>query len=282
MSYEPYPKAIEAQYGPIKRARFCYLYTQRGKRLVDMYQEAGKAVLGWNFGSSRTYFKNTLNRGAGGSFETGEKTRLKKAVKMLFRQIEHEGESGAEYDFSECFSGDEAQYIEKNYSQWRPWDTDCKTTAHADGAGGLPEKIFFLPPFPLASDLIIFAAKKSALDETESAKINDLAQRSAAPVVPACVLAGITRSIYDLALVYHKRTENEWKIYDTIFSQFWTRRGAWLFPKMDSGCYALFAERALDAGIIVSPDYSTPSVVPWSADLGSVKALAGIMQDKML
>ena len=49
-------KEINSRYGNIKRARNCFLYTARGVRLTDMYQEGGRAILGWGGGSAFTIF----------------------------------------------------------------------------------------------------------------------------------------------------------------------------------------------------------------------------------
>ena len=54
---------IYKRYGPVTRARGCFLYTKKGKRLTDLYQEDGRAILGWEGGSAFTHLKNVLSRG---------------------------------------------------------------------------------------------------------------------------------------------------------------------------------------------------------------------------
>ena len=40
-------KELNLRYGPVLRARKCFLYTKKGIRITDMFQENGKAILGW-------------------------------------------------------------------------------------------------------------------------------------------------------------------------------------------------------------------------------------------
>ena len=63
---------ISKKYGTVKRCRGPFLYTQKGERLTDLFQEKGRSILGWGKeGSSAfTILKNVLDRGITGSFET--------------------------------------------------------------------------------------------------------------------------------------------------------------------------------------------------------------------
>ena len=74
------------RYGAVKRARGCFLYTAKGIRITDLYQEGGRAILGWEGSSAFTIMKNIISRGQTGSFicETSPSYRLQKAVSDLF------------------------------------------------------------------------------------------------------------------------------------------------------------------------------------------------------
>src|SRR5574344_996669 len=74
---------IQKKYGTIQRARKCFLYTKTGARLTDLYQENGRAILGWEGGSAFTVLKNVLNRGLVGSFITEYEYQLTKAIEQL-------------------------------------------------------------------------------------------------------------------------------------------------------------------------------------------------------
>jgi hypothetical protein len=237
--YPEYPSAIEKKYGFVRRARFCYLYTQNGERLVDMYQEAGRAILGWR-GSAVTAFKNVFARGAAGTFFSEEGGRLKKAIRALIPEAES----------ARWYTGENAEKFMRMYRVWRPWAQEAACPA------------VFLPPFPLAHDVVIVAGKN---DTPETHAGSD--------VLPPCLLAGITRAVYDLIAEIPRRGESCWSLYDGAFLRFWERAGPYLFPKMPRETYGAFTLACLDAGLVVSPDYDIPSIVPWDADKGNILSL---------
>jgi hypothetical protein len=232
--YPPYPSEIALRYGFIRRARLCYLYTQSGKRLTDLYQEAGRAILGWDGGNARTVFKNVLNRSAAGSFESEESRRLEKAVQILL----------PDYHCVRWYSG-----IPSPLPLWRPWQPNQPDA----------EAVLFLPPFPLASDCVILAAKPHAQTDLALRCLSELPSTLLAP----CLLAGITRSIYDLIQELPLRNETGWSRWDKLLSPYWDRQGPYLFPKMSRDDYSAFASACLDKGVVISPDYDIPSIVPY-------------------
>ena len=76
---------IQKRYGFVRRARGCYLYTEKNVRLTDCFLDGGRALLGWDGGKARTVFKDTLERGANGSYCGGYESRLATAVRHLLR-----------------------------------------------------------------------------------------------------------------------------------------------------------------------------------------------------
>lgn len=83
MDKEKFALEIFKRYGNVKRARNCFLYTAKNVRLTDLYQEDGRAILGWGGSSAFTMFKNALGRGANGSFFTDYSYRMEKALSTL-------------------------------------------------------------------------------------------------------------------------------------------------------------------------------------------------------
>jgi hypothetical protein len=230
-------------YGNVRRARFCYLYTQSGIRLTDLCQAEGRAILGWNCGSANTAFKNVFNRGVhwvpdalGAPWipvSDIEEHRLERAVRILFPTAAHV--SLARIDS-----------LGPDLPQWRPWAVSP--------ANEVPEAVYFLPPFPLASDWAIVCSKMLL-------PFSD-------PLPPPCILAGIVRSIYDLIAELPRRGEAGWARYDKYLSPFWERRGPYLYPKMSEDDYPAFVTRCLEAHLVISPHYGVPSIIPWGADPG--------------
>ena len=95
--------AIDERYGFVRRARGCYLYTEKGVRLTDCFLDGGRALLGWDGGKARTAFKDTLERGATGSYDAGMTSRAVTAVKKLLP---------AEYSIIRFYSRERARLID--------------------------------------------------------------------------------------------------------------------------------------------------------------------------
>ena len=84
MKAEEFYSEIKKRYGIVTRARGPFLYTQKNVRLTDLFQEGGRAILGWD-ASAYTVFKNVLSKGLSGSFDTVHRARLQKAVSELLK-----------------------------------------------------------------------------------------------------------------------------------------------------------------------------------------------------
>ena len=64
------------------------------------------------------------------------------------------------------------------------------------------------------------------------------------------------------------RKETDWFKYDSVLSKYWTRKGPYLFPKMNEEMYKKFVVHCLDCSILINPEYNSPSIVPFGADMG--------------
>lgn len=258
---------IFSRYGIVKRARGCFLYTAKGVRLTDLYQEGGRAILGWGGGSSFTMLKNTLNRGITGSFETGFAYRTQKAVQALFNS-----ERKVFYFDSYEKALKAALLISKEgTSVYRPWQPAGLTWSECSC-------IIFAPPLPWAQNLFIVAAKPELVSEFSSADSDDsdslleelLPQQT---FIPAPLNSALARSIYDLIEALQTREEKNWFVYDPVVTKYWERKGPYLFPKIPQEKYTAFVKHCLDCGIVVSPFYNEPSIVPFGAEFGNFSKL---------
>lgn len=233
---------IFSRYGEIKRARGPFLYTEKGVRLTDLYQMAGRAILGWNGGKSRLAFKNTIERGQTGFFVTHFDHQFEKSCKALFP------------DFN-SFSFVSSSGKNSSLPVWRPWlpQLDEKVIFES-------ESFVFVPFFPFANELYIKASKKSEPD-FEGVYVN-----------PA-LKAAYTRSIYDLIAELPKRNEDDFSVFDKTLSKFFVRKGPYLYPLCTPQDYPDFIELCLDNNVVISSDYETPSIIPFGADYGVLRGL---------
>lgn len=253
---------ITSRYGTVKRARSCFLYTAKGKRLTDLFQEGGRAILGWGGSSAFTVLKDVLGRGITGSFDTdftpravsslGEsspKSQLSRAVSELLAS------ERAVYIFSSKAAALKAalELFPSSTSVYRPWASESPDWRKVDA-------VILEPPLPWASSLWLLALKED-FPGVSSERIS----------APLC--AAITRSVYNLIKALQEREEKHWFIYDTVLTKYFTRRGPYLYPTVAEERYADFVIHCLDQGIVISPIYSVPSIVPFGADKGVFRAL---------
>ncbi|MBQ9237805.1 MAG: hypothetical protein IJ191_00595 [Treponema sp.] len=238
------------RYGTVQRARGYFLYTRKGVRLTDLYQEGGRAILGWR-GTSFTVFKNVMNRGVTGSFDTDYTPRIAKAVCALL---------GDARNVFICDSDSSAHALALAFSPERTslWQAWSSRDWHA------ADCVVIAPPFPWASSVYLVAVQNNVYETA-------LASGCAAPQnarIAAPLAAGIVRSLYNMIAALQERTEKDWFLYDTVLTNYWMRTGPYLHPKIAESAYADFVRHCLDCALVISPDYTVPSIVPFGVDKG--------------
>lgn len=258
---------IKKRYGTVKRARGCFLYTSKNSRLVDLYQEGGRAILGWG-GNPFTVLKNVLSRGLTGSFPTDYDYRLRNAVSSLLNSPR------AIFIFSDKMQALRAavSFSKDGTTFWKPWLKLSDSVASAGGDSAVTENDSFQmndcvviePPLPWTQNVFLLAVNAEVL-ETHMAHGFPLPQ---VITLPSPLSAAISRAIYNMIAELPKRSEKDWFIYDKIICKYWTRKGPYLFPKIDAAKYGEFICHCLDCGIVISPEYNVPSIVPFGADIG--------------
>ena len=249
---------IYSRYGTVKRSRKCFLYTAKGVRLTDLYQEAGAAILGWG-GSVFTVLKNVLERGVTGSYYSDfsnpcgkERSRLSKALTDFF------GDARVALVFSSKQEAVRAavSLSPQSTSVYRPWNPESVDWQSVDC-------IVFRPAFPWAGNIHLLAVKDGLLKKAFPSEI----------FLPAPLCAAVTRSIYDLIKAIQEREEKHWFIYDQIISRYWLRKGPYPFPKVPEERYGDFVIHCLENKLVISPDYEQPSIIPFGADKGNFSSL---------
>ena len=190
---------------------------------------------------------------------------------------------------------------------WRPWLDICATaepkptrypeiTITHPGTKR-PDVIKLVPPFPWATSLSIYAFRTGTTPatgaQTQAGTKTGVTATGATPAtatqtadpatsreipasdtVPAPLLAAYARAFCDLKTALGTYGENDFKQFSAQLSPLFDRRACWLFPKIPRDRYDDFVLRCLDEKIVVSPDYDTPSVMPWRANKGDIKRIA--------
>ena len=240
---------ILTRYGPVTRGRGCFLYTKKGIRLTDMYQGNGRAILGWEGGSAYTRFKNILNRGISGFFYTEYSSQIHASVSSLLCS---DVDVFFSKDYEKAFKA--VRFFEPDTKDfWRPWGQENKTDFSA---------LILLPPFPWTETIYMVCVKREILKTSKDKITPD------SVILPSPLVAGITRSVYDLIAALQYRSEKNWFLYDLVLNKYFTRKGPYLYPKISEEKYSDFVKFCLDLGVVINPDFNNPSIVPFGADKG--------------
>ena len=282
---------IQKRYGFVRRARGCYLYTEKNVRLTDCFLDGGRALLSWDGGKARTVFKDTLERGANGSYCGGYESRLATAVRHLlpgeYTEIRwyYDAPCAVREGAADCASLG-APHAADGAVLWRPWLDICaeakpKPTRYPEitithPGVERPDVIKLVPPFAWATSLTIYAfrAGVTLAASAQTADQKNSKEIPASDVVPAPLLAAYARAFCDLKTALGTYNENDFKQFSAQLSPLFDRRACWLFPKIPRDRYDDFVLRCLDEKIVVSPDYDTPSIMPWRANKGDIKRIA--------
>ncbi|MDR0525510.1 MAG: hypothetical protein LBG90_06530 [Spirochaetaceae bacterium] len=240
------------QVPPILRARDWRLYTQNRKRLVDLWQLGGAAVLGHTPAGILREVKNTAERGLFAAFPHPKERQFAQALSRLF--------PGADFKIY----ADESAIYRAGISSlgiWRPFEQDDDPFAFAlPEAGALMSPVL---PWALAPKVLLF--------------------REAPPDLPASdyispvLLAGTARSVHDLIAWGDARSRlNFSKIEKAISAGLWRRKGIYLSYFGDASYSALF-QRFLDQGFLLPPDKTLPAILPGALSPGEETALAELL-----
>lgn len=241
------------RFGPVNRAKKCFLYTKKGIRVTDLFQENGRAILGWGGDSAFTHLKNFLNKGITGGFICEEHSKVEKAVSVLLnskRKVLFYPTKMEALKAGLLFSANKT-------SVWKPWtqnDIDWEQT----------DSVVLAPPLPWTDNFYILAINESIWNEkAEIQKLIPLQTKVAYPIQ-----VGIARAIYNMIDALKTRKETDWFIYDKVITKYWQRKGPYLFPKIPQEKYDDFVLHCLDCNLLINPDYNNASIVPFGADFG--------------
>lgn len=245
---------IKSRYGNIKRARGYYLYTEKGARLLDMYLDGGRAVLGRRNGTSSLAFKQMLDRGLIGDFSSVADSNFAKGLKSLFPECT-------------CF---------RIYSSFEKAEAVLRSVLCLNETEKLPcfkpfsgeplyKNFLFLPYMSINTTIVVFQTELNT-DEKNIPPSDK--------ILPTEKMA-ISRFFFDLkkripeeaASIINMKKNNltYFSVMKTMSFQlekFWTVKGLYLFPKCSETEYKDFFISALEKKIFISPDFCIPSVFP--------------------
>jgi hypothetical protein len=276
----------------VLRARDFHLYTEGGKRLVDLWLQGGRAILGHKPPGVLLELKNAAERGLFTPLPHPLERRFAKALAVFFpdrlfrfyndpSSMYHAVEKalsseGAPFQCSAipdpAFPAGKTMALAPGWaagraavSLWRPFVNDEET----------PILIPVLP-WPLGPAVLV-------LDKSMEASFPQ------GELIPPVLLAPAARALYDLAaLIRVSGRQRYYRIEKALADArsgegstngVWQRRGIYLTTRLDREKYAQLFRSFLEAGFLLPPSAGEPVILPASMSKGEETQLAKLLAD---
>jgi hypothetical protein len=258
----------------VLRARDFRLYTKKGKRLVDLWQNGGAAILGHTPSGFLREIKNTASRGLYAPFPHFFEARYFKALSRIFTGRNFRLYAAPPQELFTLF-------MEGNAALWRPFLNSASPLAVDENAPPI-----LIPVVPgiqgwrsgLPLGLCVLAIKPD-YEKTISLPPGDF--------ISPVLLAAAARGIYDLGAAATERMKGSAgdHSYPRIAkaleqgNKFWQRQGIYLSPwkTPSSEEWAALFRRFLENGFLLPPLTSQPLILPGILSPGEEAKLAGLL-----
>lgn len=269
---------IRKRYGNVRRARGYYLYTEKNVRLLDLWLDGGTAILGRRTGQANLVCKQFLDKGLTGFLPTKADAQLRRALEALLPDYPVI-RWYATREKAEQIAGSALQSYPKEAAQplpvWRPFlgiDTGSVNGTVAETA----PITLVTPAYPVPCGIIAACSRFEASLPPSDALFPPLAYSLAraffdlkrnideehAEPVQNCGAAGRSERISRTIAKRRQAVLNRKAEAERLIPGVWEQKGWYLFPHIPEAEYPAFFLQALDAHVLISPEYGTPSILP--------------------
>ena len=269
----------------INRARGYFLYTADGKRYLDMALEGGRLIMGHRQKGYGQTLKNAIDKGILPGFPSPYAHRLKQAVRALF------GKDCFVYLFKSEEHAKAALATQGiAYELWRPLCADTGATSRVANACDpindlknqkSPRKPAVIPSLPLTLEapviLVLPVPAAFSPGVVVSKSELSLAEEPVSPVI----LAGAVRALYNLKAFLAEADYSCWEeagIAEACNGK-WRVELPYLYPLCPRNQYPAVWDAFFEAGIILSWDYDTPSILPPELSEGTRKKVIKLLEN---
>jgi hypothetical protein len=263
----------------IHRARSWRLYAGNGKRLVDLWQYGGRAILGHTPPGLLRSFKNSAGRGLFVPVPHYAQGRLLKALALMVPGVVCRiyADEAALRD-ALAAAGFPAALPFADPAMLEPGDSAGGSSLWRPFLDVRPAPLVPVLPLPFPGGPAVLAFDPG-LEETFPPS----------QILSPVLLAAAARSIYDLAAAKDRGTFRFAKIERALKQKtVWRRRAIYLRyepdavdppppgPAVDAAYAALF-RRFLDGGFLLPPNRRLPAILPGELSPGEEAKLAGLL-----
>jgi hypothetical protein len=254
---------------PVVRARDFRLYTQDGRRLVDLWQNNGAAVLGHTPTGVLRELKNAAERGLNSPLPHQQERRLYKALSALLPGMGFRLYRGGAAllralgmdAFPDPALGSELPTALPSAAPllWRPF---------LDGVPPPDRALVPVLPQPWPDALCVLALPPAP---EEGAAAETVPAIPPSQLIPPTILAAATRGVYDLIAATPVRGRLDYpRVEQALAGNTWRRRGIYLSlsSAVDNGAYAALFQGFLDRGFLIPPVQTQPLILPGALSAG--------------
>ena len=273
---------IRKRYGNVRRARGYYLYTEKNVRLLDLWLDGGKAILGRRTGQANLVCKQFLDKGLTGFLPTKADVQLRRALEALLPDYPvirwYETQNKAERIAASAMPAGQ-NGTRQPLPVWRPFlDLDSASDPQEPIADGI---MLVTPAYPVPCGIIAACSRfeerlppsdvlfpplayslaraffdlKHKMEEFQLKEINiEDGHHSKA--------AGRCARVSHTIVKKRQATLNRKAEAERLIPDVWTQKGWYLFPHIPEAEYPAFFLQALDAHVLISPEYDMPSILP--------------------
>ncbi len=245
-----------------RRARGYRIYGNDGRRYLDFYQDDGHAILGHRQPRVVLEMKNLLSRGQIAPYPSRLHSQTTQAVKNLIPGLEevriYRSEERAisaagchlkrELGTADVCDPALPGACSGGLNLWRPFLEGEKTDAPLI----FPVLPLSVPPAPAV--LAFFEKPSGEVPPSDSCS----------PVA----LAALKRSIFELIEYVKSCERSHWCWFDSV--SIWSRKGPYLTLNVQKARFARLFNEMLEDGILLSPRYPGPSIIPGEFSVGEI------------
>ena len=273
---------IRTRYGNIRRARGYYLYTEKNVRLLDLWLDGGKALLGRRAGQANLFYKQFLDKGLTGCLPTKADAQLQRALEALLPDFPVIRWYATD-DKAEWIAGSMLQAGQNNAVPplpiWRPF---LETVSNPIDAAKYTLKpahdslMLVTPAYPVPCGIIAAGSRFETRLPPSDTLFPPLAYSLARAffdlkrkideyhIEDGHYLDATGRNARVSHTILKKRqaARNRKAEAERLIPNIWTQKGWYLFPHIPKAEYPALFLQALDAHVVLSPEYDTPSILP--------------------
>ncbi len=238
----------------VKRAREHRLYTQDGKRIIDLSMGFGRGVLGHRPNGVSLALKNTIERGLYSEYQSIYFTRLNNLLLKMFPEysIVTYLNSPKELNFKDIIDPIRKEYKKDlcyEAAYWRPFIE----TPNANN-------LIILYPLPGLTSTTIIISKNAISLESQ--------------IISTIILSGILKSMFD----YNMAKET---FKTDVFTPFSQIKNSTLLPpylifNMEDSHYKELCNRALESDILLNTKEQI-NILPMEYSQGELKKILGVL-----